>query len=42
VTVVLVKSESSYLTRQSKCIYQKTQDPADRYQQASKRLSAYY
>ncbi len=42
VTVVLVKSESSDLTRQFKYIYQKTQDPADRYQQAIKLLSEYY
>ncbi|MCY4150296.1 MAG: hypothetical protein OXF73_13295 [Gammaproteobacteria bacterium] len=42
VTVVLSKSESADLTRQFKYIYQKTQDPADRYQQAIKLLSEYY
>ncbi|MCY4050493.1 MAG: hypothetical protein OXF60_03255 [Gammaproteobacteria bacterium] len=42
VTLVLVKSESENLTWQFKYIYQKTQDPADRYQQAIKLLSEYY
>ncbi len=42
VILVLVKSESADLTRQFKYIYQKTQDPADRYQQAIKLLSEYY
>ena len=42
VTVIPVKSESTDLIRQFKYIYQKTQDPADRYQQAIKLLSEYY
>lgn len=41
-TVMLIKSESAGLVQQFKYIYQKTQEPADRYQQAIKLLSEYY
>lgn len=41
-TLMMVKLESTDLTRQFKYIYQKTQDPANRYQQAIKLLSEYY
>lgn len=41
-TVMMVKSDSADVTREFRFIYQKTQDPVDRYQQAVKLLSEYY
>ena len=41
-TVMMVKSDSADVTREFRFIYQRTQDAADRYQQAVKLLSEYY